>query len=175
MQTNKKTFKCLLLAALLCPLGSFAQQAPAAADIRDLASSPRWLTTKVYIEGAPQTDVKASYPGVVGISTWDPELNRYEFFYADTGESKYKNGGGGYFFITGDHKTHVLVPDVGPTKTVVRQLETLNRSEFTYSREVPRDMVENNPLVRIHVVHAPYTGAIETQPTLMPGTPVKTN
>jgi hypothetical protein len=171
MHKKTMTFRCLLLAALLCPLGSFAQQAPATTDIRDLASSPRWLTTKVYIEGAPQTDVKANYPGVVGISTWDPERNRYEFFYTDTGESKYNNGGGGYFFITSDHKTHVLVPDVGPTKTVVRQLETLNRSEFTYSREVPRDMVENNPLVRIYVVHAPYTGTVETKTALKPDTP----
>ena len=73
MQKNMMTG--LLLAALLAPLAS------ASADVRELASSPRWLTTKVYIEGAPETDVKAKYPGVVGISTWDPERNRYEFFY----------------------------------------------------------------------------------------------
>ena len=155
MQKNMMTG--LLLAALLAPLVS------ASADVRELASSPRWLTTKVYIEGAPETDVKAKYPGVVGISTWDPERNRYEFFYTDTGESKYNNGGGGYFFVTGDQQQHILVPDIGPTKTVVRRLETLNKREFTYSREVPRDMVDNNPLVRIHVVHAPYTGTIETK------------
>ncbi|TMU79019.1 DUF4822 domain-containing protein [Pseudomonas fluorescens] len=155
MQKNMMTG--LLLAALLAPLAS------ANADVRELASSPRWLTTKVYIDGAPETDVKAKYPGVVGISTWDPERNRYEFFYTDTGESKYNNGGGGYFFVTGDQKKHILVPDIGPTKTFVRRLETLNNREFTYSREVPRDMVDNNPLVRIHVVHAPYTGTIETK------------
>ncbi|KPG97166.1 S-layer protein [Pseudomonas sp. RIT-PI-q] len=168
MQKNTITSTGLLLAALLFPLGSFAQQAPATADVRDLASSPRWLTTKVYIEGAPQTDVKANYPGVVGISTWDPERNRYEFFYADTGESKYNNGGGGYFFVTGDNKTHILIPDIGPTKTVIRKLETLNRSEFTYSREVPRDMAANNPLVRIYVVHTPYTGTVNTTPAITP-------
>lgn len=80
MQKNMMTG--LLLAALLAPLAS------ANADVRELASSPRWLTTKVYLDGAPETDVKAKYPGVVGISTWDPERNRYEFFYTDTGESK---------------------------------------------------------------------------------------
>ena len=168
MPKNTITSTGLLLAALLFPLGSFAQQAPDTADVRALASSPRWLTTKVYIEGAPQTDVKANYPGVVGISTWDSERNRYEFFYADTGESKYHNGGGGYFFVTGDYKTHILVPDIGPTKTVVRKLETLNRSEFTYSREVPRDMVANNPLVRIYVVHSPYTGTVTTTSAIKP-------
>lgn len=148
---------CLLFATLLMSITT------ANADIRELASSPRWLTTKVYVEGAPQTDVKTSYPGVVGISTWDPETNRYEFFYTDTGESKYDNGGGGYFFVTGDQQQHVLVPDKGPVKTIVRRLETLNKNVFTYSREVPRDMIENNPPVRIHVVHAPYTGSVETR------------
>ncbi|WP_064117625.1 DUF4822 domain-containing protein [Pseudomonas fluorescens] len=152
---QKHTMIGLLLAALLSPLAS--------ADVGELASSPRWLTTKVYIDGATETDVKAQYPGVVGISTWNPERNRYEFFDTDTGESQYNNGGGGYFFVTGDQKQHILVPDIGPTKTIVRRLETLNSSEFTYSREVPRDMVENNPLVRIHVVHAPYTGTVETK------------
>jgi hypothetical protein len=170
MHKNYITSTLLLGAALLCPLSSFAQQPPAIADIRELASSPRWLTTKVYIEGAPQTDVKEKYPGVVGISTWDPERNRYEFFYTDTGASKYNQGGGGYFFVTGDKQTHVLVPDVGSTKTVVRQLETLNANEFTYSREVPRDMVNNNPMVRIHVVHAPYTGTVVTKSAIKPDT-----
>lgn len=107
---------------------------------------------------------------MVGISTWDPERNRYEFFYTDTGKSKYDNGGGGYFFVTGDQKKHILVPDVGPIKTVTRRLETLNSNEFTYSREVPRDMVDTNPLVRIYVVHAPYTGTIETKSAIRPDT-----
>jgi hypothetical protein len=170
MDKNNITSTCLLLAALFCPLASFAQQAPATADIRALASSPRWLTTKVYVEGAPQVDVKANYPGVVGISTWDPERNRYEFFYTDTGKSKYDNGGGGYFFVTGDQKNHILVPDVGPTKTMTRRLEKLNPDEFTYSREVPRDMVDTNPPVRIYVVHAPYTGTVETKSAFRPDT-----
>ncbi|WP_336354853.1 DUF4822 domain-containing protein [Pseudomonas granadensis] len=159
MRMHNKTILWLLLAALFIPNISAAQTT----DIRQLASSPRWLTTKVYIDGAPETDVKAKYPGVVGISTWDPERNRYEFFYTDTGESKYNNGGGGYFFVTGDQKQHVLVPDMGPIKTIVRRLETLNDQEFTYSREVPRDMIETNPPVRIHVVHAPYTGTVQTR------------
>lgn len=62
---HNKTILWLLLAALFIPNISAAQTT----DIRQLASSPRWLTTKVYIDGAPETDVKAKYPGVVGIST----------------------------------------------------------------------------------------------------------
>jgi hypothetical protein len=60
------------------------------------------------------------------------------------------------------------VPDVGPTKAMARRLETLNTNEFTYSREVPRDMVNNNPLVRIYVVHAPYTGTVVTKSAIKP-------
>ncbi|MDP2147964.1 MAG: DUF4822 domain-containing protein, partial [Pseudomonas sp.] len=117
MRKCHAVFTGLLLAGLLAPLSSQAQSTNS--DIRALASSPQWLTTKVYIEGAPQIDVKDKYPGVVGISMWDPERNRYEFFYADTGLSKYDNGGGGYFLVTGDKTTHILVPDKGPARTVV--------------------------------------------------------
>ncbi|WP_460135782.1 DUF4822 domain-containing protein [Pseudomonas sp. S1_E04] len=165
MKKYPAIFTSLLLAGLLTPLISHAQPAEAKSDIRAFASSPRWLTTKVYVEGAPDVDVKDKYPGVVGISMWDPERNRYEFFYTDTGLSKYEQGGGGYFLVTGDRKTHILVPDKGPTKAVVRRLEALNNEEFTYSREVPRDMIETNDPVRIYVVHAPYAGAVKTTPS----------
>ena len=162
MRKYNSMFKGLLLAALLSPLVSHGKQMEDNSGAQALASSPQWLTTKVYIEGAPEVDVKEKYPGVVGISMWDPERNRYEFFYTDTGRSKYDNGGGGYFLVTGDKTKHILVPDKGTVKTVVRRLERLNDEEFTYSREVPRDMVDANALVRIYVVHAPYKGAIKT-------------
>jgi hypothetical protein len=165
MQKYNAIFTGLFLFGLLTPLTSHAQPVKAQADIRALASSPQWLTTNVYIEGAPEVDVKDKYPGVVGISMWDPERNRYEFFYTDTGQSKYDNGGGGYFLVTGDKKNHILVPDKGQIRTVVRRLEVLNNKEFTYSREVPRDMVATNENVRIYVVHAPYTGPIKTSTT----------
>ena len=152
----------LFLFGLFKPSESYATPTEPQRDVQALASSPQWLTTKVYIEGAPQVDVKANYPGVVGISMWDPQGNRYEFFYTDTGLSKYTNGGGGYFLVTGDKQTQILVPDVGPLKTIVRRLERLDNKEFTYSREVPRDMVASNPPVRIYVVHEPYIGPIKT-------------
>lgn len=55
------------------------------------------------------------------------------------------------------------MPDLGPHRTIARRLEKLDNTEFTYSREVPRDMVATNLPVRIYVVHAPYTGPIKTQ------------
>jgi len=90
MRRPTVVFAGLLITGLLCSSESYAT------DVHALASSPQWLTTRVYIEGEPDTDVKASYPGVVGISMWDPQRNRYEFFYTDTGRSKYADGGGGY-------------------------------------------------------------------------------
>jgi hypothetical protein len=162
MREYKTLFSALLLTGVLSPLSSYGQAVEAKPDIRAFASSPQWLTTKVYIEGAPEVDVKEKYPGVVGISMWDTERSRYEFFYTDTGKSKYDNGGGGYFLVSGDTRTHVLVPDKGTARTVVRRLEKLNNEEFTYSREVPRDMAETNAPVRIYVVHAPYAGPIKT-------------
>ena len=165
MQKRSVFFTIALLAGLLNPLVAQAQSTAQYPDIRAFGTSPQWLTTKVYIEGAPDIDVKDKYPGVVGISMWDPERNRYEFFYTDTGLSKYDQGGGGYFMVTGDRKTHILVPDKGPHRSIVRRLEVLNNQEFTYSREVPRDMVQTNENVRIYVVHAPYTGPIKTTPT----------
>ncbi|WDG40168.1 DUF4822 domain-containing protein [Pseudomonas synxantha] len=165
MQKRSVFFTIALLAGLLNPLVAQAQSIAQYPDIRAFGTSPQWLTTKVYIEGAPDIDVKDKYPGVVGISMWDPERNRYEFFYTDTGLSKYDQGGGGYFMVTGDRKTHILVPDKGPHRSIVRRLEVLNNQEFTYSREVPREMVQTNENVRIYVVHAPYTGPIKTTPT----------
>ncbi|MCP1506987.1 hypothetical protein J2Y83_002960 [Pseudomonas marginalis] len=162
MHKYKMILTGFFLIGFLSPLASHGQSMNTKADVQALASSPQWLTTKVYIEGHPEVDVKDKYPGVVGISMWDPMRNRYEFFYADTGQSKYDHGGGGYFLVTGDQKNHILVPDKGPIRTVVRRLETLNNAEFTYSREVPLDMIETNETVRIYVVHAPYKGAIKT-------------
>lgn len=152
----------LLLSSLLVASETYAKRDERGPDILALTASPQWLTTKVYIEGEPQIDVKANYPNVVGLSMWDTQRNRYEFFDHKTGASKLANGGGGYFLITGDGEHHILVPDIGTTRTYVRRLEKLDSSEFTYSREVPRDMVANNPPVRIYVVHAPYTGPIKT-------------
>uniref|UniRef100_UPI003CC69007 DUF4822 domain-containing protein n=1 Tax=Pseudomonas paraveronii TaxID=3040598 RepID=UPI003CC69007 len=143
------------LVGFLSPLASHGQSMNTKADVQALASSPQWLTTKVYIEGHPEVDVKDKYPGVVGISMWDPMRNRYECFYADTGQSKYDHGGGGYVLVTGDQKNHILLPDKGPIRTVVRRLETLNNAECTYSRDGSRELDETNETVDTNVVQVP--------------------
>ena len=82
MKTLSIVLTGLCLIGLFKSSESYATPTAPERDIQALASSPQWLTTKVYIEGAPDKDVKANYPGVVGISMWDPQRNRYEFFYA---------------------------------------------------------------------------------------------
>jgi|SRR5450830_296977 len=143
--------------ALLASGMTQAQPPAIPLDLKVLSSTV-WLTTKVYVEGAPEKDVKADYMGVVGLSQWDTDRNRYEFFDPITRASKLKTGGGGYFFVTGDQKEHVLVPDTGAVRVLPRRLEKLTAAEFTYSREVPEKMVPGNPPVRIYVVHTPYVG-----------------
>jgi hypothetical protein len=128
----------------------------------DALGRTRWLTTEVYIEGHPDVNLKDEYLGVVGLSMWDMQTNRYEFFDTVTGASRLNEGGGGYFFITGDRKYHVNVPDKG-NGAVVRKLEVLHDSEFTYSRVVPEKLIEGNPPVKIYVVHKPYHGLVKTQ------------
>lgn len=39
---------------------------------------------------------------------WDPQRNRYECFYTDTGLSKHADGDSGYFMVAGDRKTHMM-------------------------------------------------------------------
>jgi Domain of unknown function (DUF4822) len=126
----------------------------------------RWLTTEVHLDGHPETSVKDEYPGVVGLSLWDMQTNRYEFFDTETGASKLAEGGGGYFFITGDKRRHVLVPDGGGA--VVRKLEVLDDTEFTYTRVVPEKMIEGAPPVKIWVVHKPYHGPLTFRFTPLP-------
>jgi len=72
-------------------------------------------------------------------------------------------GGAGWFFFTGDRQYQHTVSDNG-TK-LRRKMEVIHPTEFTYSRQVPKDMREGQPLVTIHVVHTPYTGAFQVQPS----------
>lgn len=115
-----------------------------------------WKTTAVYEEHDCNKNVIDKYPGVVGISTWDNASNRFEYFDPDTGKSRRSLGGSGYFFITGDKTQQINVFDSGTV--LVRTLEKLNSSEFTYSRIVPQGMDKQKPNIKIFVVHTPYTG-----------------
>ncbi|APD12435.1 DUF4822 domain-containing protein [Pandoraea sputorum] len=120
-------------------------------------TSKVWQTTAVY-EGEDQSrNVMERYPGVVGISIWDASSNRFEYFDPATGLSRRTQGGEGYFLITGDRRHQINAFDAGG-KPLVRRLEVLNEHEFTYSRVVPRNMVDGNPNVTIRVVHTPYAG-----------------
>jgi Domain of unknown function (DUF4822) len=153
-----------LAAALLAPAHAIAAPACAAAspDAQVLAAKT-WLTTAVYEGDDRSSNLVERYPGVVGISLWDACSNRYEYFDPATGRSRSQQGGAGWFFFTGDRQYQHTVSDNGTQ--LRRKMEVIHPTEFTYSRQVPKDMREGQPLVTIHVVHTPYTGAFQVQPS----------
>lgn len=122
----------------------------------ELLTSGIWATTGVYEEHDCSKNVIDKYPDVVGISSWDKDSNRFEYFNPETGKSRRSLGGAGYFFITGDKTKQINVFDSGTI--LVRTLEELSPEAFTYSRMVPQGMQQQNPQVKIFVVHTPYKG-----------------
>lgn len=153
-----------LAVALLAP--GYALASPActgASPDANVLADKTWLTTAVYEGDDRSQNLVARYPGVVGISLWDACSNRYEYFDPATGRSRGQQGGAGWFFFTGDRQYQHTVSDNG--SQLRRKMEVLNPNEFTYSRQVPKDMREGQPLVTVHVVHTPYTGAFQVQPS----------
>ncbi|QMV72171.1 DUF4822 domain-containing protein [Comamonas piscis] len=153
-----------LAAALLAPAYALASPActGASPDAQVLAEKT-WLTTAVYEGDDRSNNLVARYPGVVGISLWDACSNRYEYFDPATGRSRSQQGGAGWFFFTGDRQHQHTVSDNG--SQLRRKMEVINPKEFTYSRQVPKDMREGQALVTIHVVHTPYTGTFQVKPS----------
>lgn len=153
-----------LASVLLAPGYAMATQActGASPDAQVLAGKP-WLTTAVYEGDDRSNNLVERYPGVVGISLWDACSNRFEFFDPATGLSRSQQGGAGWFFFTGDRQYQHTLSDKGTQ--LRRKMEVNNPTEFTYSRQVPRELRTGEPLVTIHVVHTPYTGTFQVKPT----------
>jgi hypothetical protein len=164
LTTSLRPAALALAAALLAP--AYVHASPActgASPDAQVLTEKTWLTTAVYEGDDRSTNLAARYPGVVGISLWDACSNRYEYFDPATGRSRSQQGGAGWFFFTGDRQYQHTVSDNG--SQLRRKMEVLNPKEFTYSRQVPKDMREGQPLVTIHVVHTPYTEAFQVQPS----------
>ncbi len=134
---------------------SACHPAPAA---RTLASTV-WQTTAVYVGNDRSSNQLENYGGVVGLSLWNACSNRYEFFNTEDGSSYAPQGGNGDFLVTGDGRELVLMPPAGPAQR--SRVETLTTSEYTYSRQVPKNLQPGQPMVTIHVVHTPYRGPLK--------------
>lgn len=145
----------LLSLALSAPAAAASPGVDPASQARLLAART-WITTAVYEDDDVDNDKAAMYPGVVGISRWDADSNRFEYFDPSNGKSRRAQGGGGWFFFTGDARHQVTVPDNGVP--LPRRMQVLDAETFTYSRRVPRGMQPGQPMVTLHVVHKPYTG-----------------
>lgn len=130
----------------------------------DALPSNVWQTTAVYEAQNMSLNVIDKYPGVVGVSIWDANTNRFEYFDPTDWTTRAKNGGAGYFLITGNKREQINFFDNGVV--LARTLEKLTPNEFTYSRTVPREMKSGAPDVTIFVVHTPLK--VEHQFTFSP-------
>jgi len=153
---------CLLLGS--APFHTLGADCPQAGSAARILSSTAWLTTAVYEDNDKTQNLIDQYPAVVGISLWNACSNRFEYFDPADGSSRHANGGGGYFFFTGDGIDQITLPDHGPA--LRRRLQVLDAEAFTYSRRVPRHFRDGQPEITLHVEHTPYTGglALPAQP-----------
>ena len=106
-----------------------------------------WQGTKVYDKD--KNDLTAENANFIGLAKYDAETGRYEFFDAQTGETR---GDRGTFFITNDGAKRILISDTMNYQAVVGITE-LTDEMFTYSRK-GKDKEGNE--VDVFVEHVPY-------------------
>lgn len=106
-----------------------------------------WQGTKVYDKD--KNDLTAENANFIGLAKYDAETGRYEFFDAQTGETR---GDHGTFFITNDGAKRILISDTMNYQAVVGITE-LTDEMFTYSRK-GKDKEGNE--VDVFVEHVPY-------------------
>lgn len=106
-----------------------------------------WQGTKVYDKD--KNDVTAENANFIGLAKYDAETGRYEFFDAQTKESR---GDRGTFFITNDGTKRILISETMNYQAVVGLTELTNK-KFTYTRK-GKDKAGNE--VDVFVEHIPY-------------------
>lgn len=106
-----------------------------------------WQGTKVYDKD--KNDLTAENANFIGLAKYDAETGRYEFFDAQTKESR---GDRGTFFITNDGTKRMLISETMNYQAVVGLTELTNK-KFTYTRK-GKDKAGNE--VDVFVEHIPY-------------------
>lgn len=106
-----------------------------------------WQGIKVYDKD--KNDLTAENANFIGLAKYDAETGRYEFFDAQTGETR---GDRGTFFITNDGAKRILISDTMNYQAVVGITE-LTDEMFTYLRK-GKDKEGNE--VDVFVEHVPY-------------------
>ncbi|MFE4810761.1 DUF4822 domain-containing protein [Peribacillus simplex] len=116
-------------------------------EMANILSSTNWQGTKVYDKD--KNDLTKENANFIGLAKYDVKTGRYEFFDAETGESR---GDKGTFFITNDGKKRILISESMNYQAVVDMTE-LNEDVFTYKR-MGKDANAND--VEVFVEHVPY-------------------
>ncbi|MGG5343528.1 DUF4822 domain-containing protein [Enterococcus sp. AZ192] len=106
-----------------------------------------WQGTKVYDKD--HNDLTKENANFIGLAKYDRKTGQYEFFDANTGESR---GDRGTFFITNDGTKRILISESMNYQAVVGITELTNK-KFTYTRK-GKDQAGNE--VDVFVEHIPY-------------------
>ncbi|WP_264740551.1 DUF4822 domain-containing protein [Cytobacillus firmus] len=116
-------------------------------EMANILSSTNWQGTRVYDKN--KNDLTKENANFIGLAKYDVKSGRYEFFDAETGESR---GDKGTFFITNDGKKRILISETMNYQAVV-EMTKLNKDIFTYKR-MGKDANGND--VEVFVEHVPY-------------------
>lgn len=122
----------------------------------EILGSTLWVGTVVKDENGE--DVTDQYSQFISVAKFDSNTNQYEFFDAETGESK---GDYGTYFVTSDNKYRVNISESKGYQAVL-ELTEMTSEIFTYKRTVGDD----NTVITVE--HVPYTGDLNPEFTSAP-------
>ncbi|OIK17052.1 DUF4822 domain-containing protein [Bacillus sp. MUM 116] len=121
-----------------------------AIDGDKILGSTLWHGTKVLDENG--NDVTKYNSNFISLAKFDDKTNKYEFFNAETGQSR---GDYGYFDVVHGNKIRAHV-SIGANKYgAALELTELNKNKFTYKR-TGKD--KNGKDITVFVEHEPYKG-----------------
>ncbi|MBO0423524.1 DUF4822 domain-containing protein [Enterococcus plantarum] len=115
--------------------------------LNKILGETNWQGTMVYDKD--NNDLTKENANFIGLAKYDSETGRYEFFDAQTRESR---GDRGTFFITNDGTKRILLSETMNYQAVVDLTELTNK-QFTYKRK-GKDKSGNE--VDVFVEHIPY-------------------
>lgn len=116
-------------------------------QLTKILGETNWQGTKVYDK--ENNDLTKENANFIGLAKYDGDTGRYEFFDAQTGESRDDRG---TFFITNDGTKRILISETMDYQAVV-ELTELTDKKFTYTRK-GKDKAGNE--VDVFVEHIPY-------------------